>query len=44
MGTLKVGIAYGISQSVTYFMLAGCFYLAAYLVENKGEDFNDLFK
>ena len=39
-----VGAAFSISQSIIYFAYGAIFYLGAYLVENDGLDFVDMFK
>ena len=39
-----VGLMFSVSQSLIFFAYAAIFYLGAYLVENDGLDFVDMFK
>ena len=39
-----IGMTFSVSQACIFFAYSGIFYLGAYLVENDGLDFVDMFK
>ena len=39
-----IGLMFSVSQSIIFFAYAAIFYLGAWLVENDGLDFVDMFK
>ena len=39
-----IGLTFSVSQACIFFAYSGIFYLGAYLVENDGLDFVDMFK
>ena len=39
-----IGISFSVSQSLVFFSFSAIFYLGAWLVENDGLDFVDMFK
>ena len=39
-----IGLTFSVSQASIFFAYSGIFYLGAYLVENDGLDFVDMFK